>query len=342
MIGGIIVSEIIKIGETDDDNLISLSVSRVRKWRKCQMAYDWRYVHDLEPARKALPLTRGSWLHQCLEARDSGEDWLEVLKDLKAKEWDPLFAEEKADMGNLPVECYRIMRNYVHHYKDDPYKKTIATELEFKIRIAKTPFVFHGLIDRIAEDKHGRIWCIEHKTVKRIPSDEHRATDIQTAVYLWAMRKISPHFQFQPEAVGGVVFDYLITKPPTVPQLLKNGTMSRRKLFCDIYTYMEELKAHGLDPQDYADMFEKLRENEFYLRRELTRTTESTKRILREMITTGREIKRISGKNPVMSLGYTCEVPRCEFRDLCLTKVEGGDVGLVANTLYKRREKRHD
>lgn len=331
--------ELVTVGEVEGEDLITLSVSRVKKWRTCQQAHDWRYVEKLRPTRKILPLTRGSWLHSMLEARDSGGDWKAVLNDLKVNEYDPLFAEEKVELGNLPLECFRIMRNYEHHYVDEDYKDVLKTEFQFKIRVEGTPFVIHGIIDKLARDSNGKLWCIEHKTVKRQPSEDFRQTDIQTAIYLWAMRKLAPVMNFYSDEVGGVVFNYLITKPPTVPQMLKAGTMSKRKVVCDIYTYMAELKKHGLDPADYADMWPKLRENRFFIRQALTRSDFAIKNILDDFIRTGYQIKAISGKSSVMSLGWTCERPKCEYRELCWMKVENGDLESIINSMYERRER---
>ena len=330
--------DIITLGNVEEDGLTVLSVSRLKKWRHCQQAHDWKYVEKLQPLRKSLPLTRGSWLHSLLEARDSGQDWQAVLKELKTNEYDPLFAEEKVELGNLPMECYRIMRNYNHHYKDEPFKIVLKTEFEFKVRIPKTPFVLHGIIDKLARDDNGKLWCIEHKTVKRQPSEDFRQTDIQTALYLWAMRKLAPILGYYETEVGGVVFDYLLTKPPTIPQLLKSGQMSKRAIWCDVYTYIAELKKHDLDPADYTDMWPKLRANRFFIRQALTRSDFAIKNILNDAIRTGYQIRALSGKTAVMSLGWACERPKCEFRDLCWVKVENGDLSAIINAMYERRD----
>lgn len=327
-------------GEVEGDDLLTVSVSRANSWRKCQQLHDWKYVEEIVPTKKILPLTRGSWLHSCLEARDKGEDWLAVLKELKVKEYDPLFAEEKAVLGPLPTECFRIMRNYMHHFKNDKFDRTITTEIQFKIRIPGTNFVFHGIIDRIVRDQLDRVWCMEHKTVKRPPSDEARLTDIQTGMYLWAMRLLAPQLDFKAEEVGGVVFDYLITKPPTEPYLLKAGGLSHKNIYCDRYTFMAAIKKHGLDVADYADMWPKIDKNPFFIRQELTRSNDSVKNILDDFIRTCQQIKAISGKYSVKSLGYGCEVPRCSYRDLCIIDLENGDTKALIETMFEKRRKR--
>jgi hypothetical protein len=335
-------SNCIKIGKLNEAGLTKVSVSRIKAWRKCQQAHDWKYVNKLRRKSKSRPLTIGGWIHSCLEAMDKGDNWIDVLRELKRREYDSLFAEEKAELGDIPTDVMRLMRAYEREYANTRPYKIIALEQEFLIRMPGTTFVLHGIFDKIAIDEFGMVWVVEHKTHKRFPDEEQRQTDVQTAVYLWVLSKIADILGIEQNKVGGVLFDYICTKPPTTPQLLKDGSMSKRKIHCDPYTYMVELKKHNLNAKDYSDFIHNLKENEFFRRVQVTRSASSISNIMREILTTCLQIQHLSGKNVAKLLGYGCNVPKCEYRELCFTQLENGDLETIIKLLYDREEKDND
>jgi len=101
----------IDIGVCDGEGLIELSVSRAKKWKSCQLAHDYRYVQKLRPKRKVRPLTLGSLVHSCLEARALGKNWVQEIKNFKEKDWAKLFEEERFELGDITGGGYRIMRD---------------------------------------------------------------------------------------------------------------------------------------------------------------------------------------------------------------------------------------
>lgn len=331
----------IKIGEVEGEGLIELSVSKVKKWRACQKAFDYKYVDKLRPKKKAVALRRGTWIHSCLEARDKGEDWLEVIKKLKKEEYDKLFLEEKAELGDLPMEVLRIMRAYHQTWqKVDAEYEVLRVEQDFMIRLDKTPFVLVGKIDGIRRHKAtGKIWCVEHKTMaKSIPTEEFRVTDVQTAIYDWVLEQLAPYIGYKKEDIAGVMFDYIKTKPPTIPDLLKNGQLSQKKIDCDRWTYLACIKKHGLDPKDYTEFLKRLDENMFFTRIPMAKNPVMVKTILRELINTGIQIQQLSGKYTARNLSFTCDRPKCEYRDLCLADLQGANLEFLIKTLYERSD----
>ncbi|MCU7521975.1 MAG: PD-(D/E)XK nuclease family protein, partial [Ignavibacteria bacterium] len=231
----------IKIGVVEgEEGLLEISISKAKKWQSCQKAFAYRYNDKLRPKKKATALRRGTWVHSCLEQRALGNDWVKVIKDLKAQEYDKLFLEEKVELGDLPTEVFRMMRAYHQTYlKVDAEYETVRAEQDFMIRVPGTKIVLVGKIDAIIRHRVSRkVWIVEHKTVgKDIPSEDYRMSDGQTAVYSWVLEQIAPILGFKPGDVAGVLMDYIKTKPPTIPDMLKNGTMSRRRISCDRYTY---------------------------------------------------------------------------------------------------------
>ena len=69
--------------------ILKLSNSKVTTWRKCHMAYHYKYNLKLRPKRKGIALRRGSIIHECIEAYDSGRSWRKPYKEF-AKQFYPL------------------------------------------------------------------------------------------------------------------------------------------------------------------------------------------------------------------------------------------------------------
>ena len=318
----------IKLGAVEGEGLLEVSVSKINKWRKCQKLYSYRYDEELRPKKKAVPLRKGSWVHSCLEALDNKQDWLVTLKDLKAKEYDKLFEEEKAELGDLPNQVLRMLRAYQQTYKEiDKEWETIVCEQQFMIRIPNTSVVLVGKIDKIARNtRTGKVWCFERKTMKKsIPTDNFRMTDIQTAIYMWVLYQIAPKLKLKRDDVAGVMFDYIRTKPPTIPRVLRNGEMSQAKIDTDRWTYLAALRKAGIDPKPYTGFLKRLDENVFFVRIPMAKSEAILKITLRELISSANQIQMLKGSEMVRSLSWTCDRPRCDYRDLCIAELQGFD-----------------
>ncbi len=329
----------IDIGICDGEGLLELSVSRAKKWKACQIAHDYRYVQKLRSKKKVRPLTLGSLVHSCLEYRALGKNWVQAIKEFKTGDWAKLFEEERVELGDIPNDAYRIMRGYHYYYlESDKRYKTVAAEVPFRVRIPNTPVVLVGVIDLILLDTTDNgIWCFEHKTVKKdIPTEEFKMTDFQTTIYLYVMEQLAEKLGYTKEQIKGVIIDYLKTTPPTIPEVLKNGTLSKRKIKCDRYTYLECIKRIGGDPADYEDMLEYMDTNVFYKRVPLTKSEALSSATLEDFITCGRQIKALSGKYPTRNLSWTCDRPRCEYRDLCMADVQGLDTSMLIQLNFEK------
>lgn len=93
-----------------------------------------------------------------------------------------------------------------------------------------------------------------HNSHKVIPDESVRYNDLQLVTYLWLV----PLSGF--EKADGVLWDYLRTKPPTVPEVLKNGEITKRKnIDTDYDTYLRTVHENNLDPADYKEILDLLK-----------------------------------------------------------------------------------
>src|SRR5689334_15048898 len=101
----------------------------LKTFRRCPKQTQYKYVERLKPRVQSRPLTEGTWNHRLLEIHYRGGDWEEEHERL-SRQYGKLFDEEKEMLGNLPVDCKRLMDSYFWHYKRDPWK---VVEVEYVI-----------------------------------------------------------------------------------------------------------------------------------------------------------------------------------------------------------------
>lgn len=232
------------------------SMTKLNTISRCIRKGYYSYVRKLKRAVPSIAPARGILGHECLAALYSGKDWREPIQKVSI-DLSKVFEEERKDYASLPGDMFRLIRGYILRYQGDKHWKIHAVELPF---VVKTPggHELEGRMDLVIEDDVG-VYVLDHKFVSTIPQDSVRFMDAQTALYQYAGEQLGLN-------PVGVIFNYIRTKAPTVPKLLKNGTMSRAKIDTDKVTYIKSLRDHGLDPADYADFIATLDDNAFYRR----------------------------------------------------------------------------
>jgi hypothetical protein len=221
----------------------------------------------------------------------------------------------------------QIVRGYDERYKDEGLT---YLQVEWEIR-NELPggHTFEGHIDKLAQDANGRIWVMDHKSHKQLPNEDARFSDLQLAFYVASCKQNDID-------VSGLVWDYLRTKLPAVPEVLKNGELSKRQNIDTTWpVYLAEVKRLGLDPRDYKDMQSLLEGNEvkFYRRVWLPSPNASMiKSIVRDISVTAHEIEFLSNHSKVRNLQKDCT--QCEFYQLCHAELRGMDAEFIRETDY--------
>src|SRR5688572_3488208 len=239
---------------TDEETGKRISThSMLKTFRRCPRQAHYKYVLRLKPKSLSKPLRRGTWMHSLLETHHGGEDWEAKHKELSLQ-FSELFDEEKEKLGDLPRECRRLMKSYLWHYKDDEWK---VHDVEF---ILETELpdgtIYRCKIDLLMENQYG-LWIVDHKSHATLPNFDFRLLDAQSALYVWCAWRNKLRVQ-------GHIWNYLKTKPPTVPQLLKDGSrLSAKRIETDYVTFVGAIKHYGLDPQKYAGTINYLRKQRY-------------------------------------------------------------------------------
>lgn len=315
-----------------------ISNSKAKTFRRCERAYYYKYILGLKKRTPSLPLKLGDWMHQLLMVHYDGHDWKEHHREL-TRGFNKLFDEEKEEYGDLPRQAGRMMISYVQHYhKEDRQYTVIDSEVDELIELPNGD-LFNFIIDLIVEDRQGGLWLWDHKNTKSFMDPEFMLLDSQLARYFWAAKELG----YKP--LRGVLFNELITKPPTPPAKLKNGTLTKKqKMHCDVYTYYRTIKKHKLDPKDYADVLLRLKSqnDRFFRRTTLAKDGPLMKQMMMELMRTTEEIKAAhdAGEFP-RTVDKSCSWG-CDYLEPCIIQLNGGDIRDVVKLKYNTPEYEED
>lgn len=318
---------------------LRLSNSKVKTWRRCPKQYEYKYVQGLRPKAKALPLERGSWLHDLLMHHYDGEGW-KAQQAKKTAEFNALWEEEREELGDLPSETQRIMTSYLMRYgKEDQPLRVIDSELD-EIITLPNGLRFQVIIDLIVEEPDGGIWLWDHKTVAQFMPADFMLLDAQLARYFWA----AEYMGYKP--LRGILFNELKTKAPTLPDVLKStGRLTERKnLRCDVYSYYREIKRLGQDPASYAGILNRLKsqQDDWFRRTRLPKDKPLTQRLMDELHMSAREILRAEEKGEYPRTVEKDCVWSCSYLEPCSIELMGGDISNVVKAKYDVKKKEKD
>lgn len=295
----------------------------------CHYAHYQKYVEGLRKKKIKRPFMFGRIVHEMVEAEANGDNPFQVLDniDLTNKK---LFRAEQEMYGDIIEDIRCIMQEYFEFWKKSGFtyvrKKGKSAEHAFEIEVEKG-IVYKGKIDGFGKH-NGLKWLVEHKTFTREMNDDDRWRNIQSAVYIWAVRELG---LFDPD---GTMWDYVKSKPPTVPQLLKDGTMSQRAIDSLPSVVNKFLKENQLKPTKYKEFLEQQKGNrEKFFKRVFTPISEDViQMIWGDFMESAREIAEFGEEKQTRNIGFHCKT--CDFEALCRAELQGLDVDFVRSREY--------
>lgn len=277
-----------------------------------------------------MPFLRGDLVHQMLEAHYQDKSPWKVFNKIIRENEKPLRINFE-EYGDLPVNVKNLMKGYFSFYEEEDLTP-IEIEHEFEVPLTKG-IVITGKIDMIAKSQR-MLWLGEHKVHNNIPTSSIvPVANLQSPLYLWAYMKETG------KKLDGVLWNYLLGKPLPIPQVLKNGEMSRRKTSTTWAVYRQALKEAGLKPKDYLDMKEQLAGNEelIYQRKYIPVNKTIIDNVVEDTITTAKEMEKLGGVDTTRNLSWDCD--RCEFKALCMAQLQGLDDNFILKSDFKKRKK---
>lgn len=313
---------------------MTVSHSKIKSWRRCRKQYSYKYIENLEPRRKGRPLVFGSICHEMIEAHANGSDSQLVIKKYTdaAKQ---LFTAEVDEYMAIVNDANLLMAHYFIYYNKDGLKflsiKDKSAEHKFEIPLVKG-ITLNGKIDAVCQTKDKRKWLTEHKTHKEIPSEDIRFRDLQTVIYANALPSLGI------KNVDGVMWDYIRSKAPRVPDVLKSGKLSKAAIDTLQPVYFQAILDNKLDPKEYQDKLDELRgaEKYFFKRIFMPINAELSKQLLSETVETAKEIQEKGGKDMTRNISRDCSW--CSYESLCRAELTGLDADFIRKREFTVRK----
>jgi PD-(D/E)XK nuclease superfamily len=309
-----------------------VSQSKVSQWRRCKLAFHFQHREHLRPKVKSRPLYFGSTVHSMLQAVAEGRDARSALAEIAHRD-EPMFREERDYFVKLIEDINFIFRAYKKFWAEAPLVFVPIgnrnAEVPFAVKIDDAIEV-KGTIDGIVSHKSFN-WLLEHKTHKEFPSADHRWRNLQGAVYNSISRLLGwPKLQ-------GVCWNYVRSKEPTRPKILKSGKLSIKDLDTLPEVVLEVLEEHRLNPRDYADFIAAQEANlPTWFERVWTPVQEHVvKTLWREFRATAREMADYYTRTeapPPRTIDHHCTW--CPYEKLCRAELQGLDVDGVKQLDY--------
>lgn len=305
------------------------SHTALKVYERCPKAYEYKYVDGLRLRERAEHFDQGSRLHHGLELYHT--DPVEFV------EW----------LGSATPNDRDILERYADKWDGEEWE-VIDSEADLEFTIGPHTVVFKpDLIIRINDE----VWIVDHKTTKNIPDewDPYNMTDFQHLLYIAGLRQLHPEWK-----VKGFIFNYLRTKPPTQPKLIKDGSRVADVRRLDTTPeHIEALLKHaGIEDPSAREKIQILRASpdKFFQRHFLIVTDEAVNAAVRSARATfdeivNRETGRVATKewprNVMAGYAGSASCARCDYQPVCHTDMMGYDSTDLTIQLYSTREERH-
>lgn len=310
-----------------------ISYSRFSLYLRCPYAHYLRYIEGLKSIKPVRPLYFGSDFHKLLEVR---ADKTQVKKEWKRMKEDfyRMPASWQEELGeNYPDDLKTIFQDYQAMWKGTPIPQ--ITEHPFELTLSDVkgePVIFVGVIDELYKHKDG-IDVGEHKTFNRPPDMNFLVMNTQKSLYCKACELIWG------ELPKHVKWDYIKSTPAKSPIWLEKSGRFSTAANKDITprSWRRACKEKGITDPTILEQGENYRgnENNFFFRVEQDVYPQMVEDVFEGFEYTCRDIVRRSHKNKVKNITRDCAW--CEFRDVCMAELSGGDREYAVSQKFKNK-----
>lgn len=315
----------------------TVSQSKVKTWRKCRQMYHFKYVENLKRKKSKRPFKFGNIVHSMLEAHANGDDPFVELKKINFKD-AKLFDAEKEVYGNIVSDIGNIMDEYFDYWADDDLRairvNKRSAEHPFEIEI-EPGLSFKGKIDEFDQTKNKLKWLTDHKTFTKLPDEETRWINIQSSVYLRANDILG----WIPN-LAGTCWNYVKSKPPTHPELLKAGRLSEKNIDTLPTVVYEVMRKYKLKPKDYPKLIKMAEDNrsKYFFRIFTPVSKKVVDNIFNGFVDTAREMSKYHGTKTDKNIDLHCKF--CDYSQICKAELTGSDVDFVKEREYTIDDKK--
>lgn len=317
-------------------NIFTVSQSKVKTYRRCKYAYYLRYVEKLRRKYKSRPLQFGSFVHAIAEADANNQDTSKAVSSL-IKEQGNLFSAQRDELLEIAGDATTIMDEYFTYWEKAPkdeqlnYIRRRGTSAEHEITIPLVDGIeVTARLDNLASTGDRRKWLVERKSFGKMPNEDHRWRDLQSNLYVWLGQKVGI-------IVDGVCWDYIRSKPPSVPQMMKNGYYSKKRLDSLPSVLIDFFKKGKVEPDKKMIRDAEQNRSRYFIRKFNAIKPKLIKPIVDDFIETALEMKKNHGTVKARTIDRHCDW--CEFEPICRAELTGADAKFVRKRDYYVKEK---
>ena len=310
--------------------LTNISYSRFSLYLRCPYAHFLRYYEKISSNAPCRPLHFGSDFHKLLEVRGDKTKIKSEWKRMR-DEFYEMPGKWQTELGeNYPDDLKVIFSDYMHQWKGTPLPD--ETERQFSYQI--DPDVnFIGVIDELYKTDEGLI-IGEHKTFNRPPDMNTLVMNAQKSLYCMAAKFIWG------ELPKKVQWDYIKSAPAKYPVWLeKSGRFSvATSKEITPRSFLRACKEKGIEDPEILKQAELYAGNEsnYFFRVEQDVYPEMVEDVFNGFRYTCNDIVKQGEKNKTKNL--TKECAWCEYRDICMAELSGGDREYVIKQNFERRD----
>lgn len=321
---------------------IKVSYSEIAALLACEWEWDKQYTEGWQPkaTKRSMQLGDGvhfgmsEWLLNERPPETSLPEWKEELQEeLPERElWEEAW-QQVDDTADLAAQIARRGLDFLGWPVISPglgYQwqtaclqdgtPLVEAEIEMPIGVIRgEEVVFVAHIDWAAYDLvNGGLWVLDHKVRGTLGTMDAEPTRLQTAIYQYLLLR---GFDLETQGSATIQMRDCI---PHQPKMNKNGQMSRSEIATDWATYRSALIEAGLNPAHYSDMYNKLKDKEFF-------RVVRTYRNKRELVNTWNAVV-VPAIYRLVSLRGVPDLQRslgslycggCSFQEPCLEELRG-------------------
>lgn len=311
--------------------MTKFSFSQINSWGRCNFQWHLKYIEGLM-APPTPAMSYGKLGHKMIE---------NILRGLDIHN-EIVVGEGEFDTGDID-EIQQLIEDVTQTVR--MFEASLPLSDWETIELDGVPLIeypldvylsdgdsYTGYIDWVARHKpSGQVWLWDFKFRKSFQEDWVEEIDLQKPVYMKQLIDLGV------EPIG-TICGQIKSSAPKKPALTKKGTLSKARITTTWEVYLQSIIENGLDPADYEDMKDKLKDNKFFHLSRAFRTDEELQRTWDTVfIRSVNQIKKqtLLPEPPPRSIGYmNCNF--CQFRDVCIEDLKGRDTEDLKNQFARR------
>jgi len=321
--------------------LQEVHVTERAMFKRCRRKWKYQCLWELVPKHEQLgALWIGTGVHYGLaeyykNKRDPWEatqEWIDLK--LPTLNLENMWPEERAQVTGSLSLMESILTGYVAFAQTKDDFKVIDVEEPLRVHVPGTRVALVGQLDvLVRRGRRSDLWVMDHKTAVQYINVVNLEMDDQMTAYLWLTWRVHG------EIPGGALYNELRKKIPARPEPLARGGLSKNKNCDTTYEiYLQAVKDNDLDPKDYEDILEFLRNKPdgFYRREIVARTKYELEHFAENLVP---EVKAMNSKLTPLYPSPTRDCSwDCPYRDLCLCETTGGHLDGLIESLFEHAE----